>query len=63
MGDGVLIITVPRQEMPTIEKTVYSVRRAQRKTQALRGTREGYTGTRLVGRQRESKQKPLNRDF
>lgn len=24
VGDGVLILTVPRHEMPTIEKTVYS---------------------------------------
>lgn len=53
VGDGVLIITVQWQETPSIEKTVYSIRRAQRKTQALRGRRAGHTGTRQVGRQRE----------
>lgn len=39
--------------MPAVEKTVYYTHRAQRKSQAMMGSRVGHTMTSWVRRQRE----------
>lgn len=39
--------------MPAVEKTVYYTHRAQRKIQAMMGSRVGHTATRWARRQRE----------